>query len=293
MSLIVSIVFVIISVFSLGLIVVINIHEKKELLNQRQDFIDIYVSKKKHELIVSQSPFSLQGYFLFKICIPLIFFVFIFLCTENFIIAIAISLSSIMLPDIITKGLQSKRQKQFEQRYESALNQLSSSLRSGLSIGQAVEDICKSPFIHNSIRDLFIGVNADLKVGISISDAFLKFAKECESQDAYDVAAAISMQVMVGGNEAKVVENVAKNISSRIMARREIKTTFADTKMTVMAMEIIPTLIVVGLCVMAKDYLSIYFTSLKMILIFIAIIGVMIAGTFVSKYMLNKNENTL
>ena len=85
MSLIVSIVFVIISVFSLGLIVVINIHEKKELLNQRQDFIDIYVSKKRHELIVSQSPFSLQGYFLFKICIPLIFFVFITLPVIIFI----------------------------------------------------------------------------------------------------------------------------------------------------------------------------------------------------------------
>ena len=65
-------------------------------------------------------------------------------------------------------------------------------------------------------------------MGISTEEAFQRFADRTGSPDAQDVAAAISMQMRVGGSEAKIMESIATNIQDRIMLRKEIQSVFAE-----------------------------------------------------------------
>ena len=51
----------------------------------------------------------------------------------------------------------------FEERYCRALRQLASSLSVGLTIRQAVSDLCTNPFIHSSIVAEFKQIDAEIK----------------------------------------------------------------------------------------------------------------------------------
>lgn len=174
-----------------------------------------------------------------------------------------------------------RRQKQFENRYAQALQQMAASLRSGMTIQQSVADLCKSPFIHESIKGSFRQIDADLTVGIGIKEAFLRAANALGTEDAMDVALSLALQSELGGNEAKVVETVARNISNRIMLRREIKSLFADTNITILTMDIMPLLIIFGLVMGSPQYIEIFFQTPVMTAIFVAIILFTLAGSVV------------
>lgn len=192
------------------------------------------------------------------------------------------------LPELILRLQSNRAKKQFEDRYARALQQFASSLRSGLTIQQAVADLCHCPFIHESIRVSFRQIDADLKVGISVREAFERAAEQLGSVDAKDTAIAISLQNEVGGNEAKVIETIARNISSRIMLRREVKSLFADANMTILMMDIVPFLILAALLIGSPQYVAPFFETPLMMGIFAAILIFTVIGSFVIRKTVKK-----
>ena len=114
-------------------------------------------------------------------------------------------------------------------------------------------------FIHDSIRASFRQIDTDLKVGLSVKESFLRAAHKLNSEDALDVALAISLQNELGGNEARVVETIARNISGRILLRREIKSLFADTNITILMMDFVPMFIIIGLIFGSPQYIAPFF----------------------------------
>ena len=109
----------------------------------------------------------------------------------------------------------------------------------------------------------------------------MRAAQFMESEDARDVALALSLQNELGGNEAKVVETVARNISNRIMLRREIKSLFADTNITILTMDVVPLLIIAGLLVSSPQYIEVFFETPVMTILFIGIIIFTAVGSVV------------
>lgn len=192
-----------------------------------------------------------------------------------------VGLIAFIIPEMLLRGMSSRRTRLFEDRYAQALRQMAASLRAGMTIQQSVADLCDNPFIHGSVKDSFRQIDADLKVGINIKTAFMRAAQFMESEDARDVALALSLQNELGGNEAKVVETVARNISNRIMLRREIKSLFADTNITILTMDVVPLLIIAGLLVSSPQYIEIFFETPVMTILFIGIIIFTAVGSVV------------
>ena len=124
-------------------------------------------------------------------------------------------------------------------------------------------------------------IDADLKLGSSVRQAFQNFADRVSIPDAQDVAIAIAMQDEVGGQEAKVIESIAKNISDRIMLRKEIKSMFAGSSATIVSMDIIPFAVVILIYILAPSYLSPFFTDSLMMMVFIALLIFMGIGSIV------------
>lgn len=290
----------VIVVFCIAFIVIWSIRQKKKLsesileTEENADFIDRFETKKAKEL--EAKPWAMK-YGTYKIIV--VFCAVIFAVIGYFIGGpfwmVLLGACGLIIPEIIIYLQGAKQQTAYEERYATGLRQLVAGLKSGLSIQQAVADVCSSPFVHDSIKEEFRMIDADLKLGIPIGDAFERFAEQVHFQDAEDVSIAIKMQERIGGREAETIESIAQNISNRLMLRKEIKSMFAGSNATVMAMDVIPFGVVLLIYFLAPSYLEPFFASTAMLIVFIGLLISMGIGSIVIHKSVNsiRKSNTL
>lgn len=263
-------------ILSIGLFI-ITLNDRKNLLVKEEK------TNSKAKYLKERLGKNLKYYILLGFSFVIFFGLMAYTFTNNIVITIISASLGLAGPILILRILENAEKKNFDERYARALRQLASALKSGLTIPQAIEETSNSPFIHESVRSLFEQMDADLKVGLSVEETFKRMAEKVDSEDANDVAAAISMQAEVGGSEAVVVETIANNISSRLAVKREIKSLFASTSITVWALDIIPFLILIYLMASSPQFVAPYFQDSTMTLILIAMIGLMLIGSFVMR----------
>ena len=276
------------SVLLFGLYLAMRTHTKKGI-SQEDDFITKMVKKKEHELEVADSPITMSVYSMMLFIAPLILGIAGYIFTRNGFTALLMGIIGFILPEAAVRISCGRAKKKFEIRYVRALEQMASSLRSDSSIINAVEDVVKCRFIHMSIRRKFAQLSADIQMGsMSVSDAFMKFAKETESEDALDVAIAVSVQSEVGGKEAEVIMDIARSIRSRIMMRKEVKSILASSSSLVLIMDFVPLLVILFLFITSRQYINIYFENPAFTLLLVFLIILPITGSIVNHSMLRK-----
>ena len=232
------------------------------------------------------TPFTVKTYFALGLLGYTGMMLALYLFVKSAGIAFGLGVIGLVLPELALR-LQSERKR------KQALQQMAASLRSGLTIQQSVSDICKSPFIHNTIKESFRQIDADLTVGLGVKEAFMRAADTLQSEDAMDVALSLTLQNTLGGSEAKVVETVARNISSRILLRREIKSLFADTNITIWTMDVMPLLIIAGLFAGSPQYIETFFQTPTMTAVFAGILAFTMVGSVVIRKVVRRGTGGL
>jgi tight adherence protein B len=266
--------------------VIIQIRSKKPLLSKEEpDFIETAIQKKKQSLKAITGGFSFRNYILLMIFSPLMICLVFWLFTANFIMSIIFALFGLAVPEAYIRITAKKQKRLFDERYARALRAMASALRSNQTIQQAVDEVGQNFFIHESIKKGFRQISSDLRVGLPVKEAFERFAAETGSNDAKDVAAAITMQNEVGGNEAQIISSVSQSISERIMIRKEIKSLFADTAVMILVMDIMPIIILAGLYFGTPQYITPYFESPLMTMLFVGLITVTVVGSIIIRRM--------
>lgn len=273
--------FVILFVLSIGAIAVAKIMNTKSVLNETPDFITTAIRKRKEKLGEYTKSITFRVYCFLLICLPLIFGAIAYLLSNSGAIALISGLLGIFIPDLLIVLTAKQQGKKFETRYARCLKALTSCLRTTMSISQAVDDVAKNPFLDSKIRKGFEQISADLKVGISTEEAFQRFADMTGSPDAQDVAAAISMQMSVGGSEAKIMESIATNIQDRIMLRKEIKSAFAEMDVVIRIMDVAPLIGLFVMCAILPEFTSMYFDSTQGFLLLAGIIAFSFIGSII------------
>jgi len=254
---------------------------------QNRDFIDDLSSFRRSKLAEKPWNMSYETYVTIGAVCSIIFSIIGYLYS-GIPVAVAAAVIGQLVPEVIVRFQSATQRQRFEERYARSLRQLSSALKSGMSLPLAIEDVCHSPFVHDSVRIEFQQLSADLKLGVPIQDAFLKFYDRVKFSDAEDVAIAIGMQAKVGGREGAVVETIARNISDRMMLRKEINSMFAGSSVTVLVLDILPFAIVGFLFVGASDFMSMYLESTSMFLLLISMLVFMGIGSIVTHGMVIK-----
>lgn len=255
---------------------------------QEEDFIsDIAHFQKKR---LSQKPWnmSFQMYTTIGVVSAVVLGIIVYIITDNLIFTLLSIVCGFAIPELVLTAQNSKQKSLFEERYARGLKQLASALKSGLTIHQAVTEVANSPFVHDQIRKEFYQLDSDLKLGISISEAFRRFAERVKSQDAADVSMAITMQSKVGGKEAQVVETIAQNISNRIMLRKEVKSMFAGSNSTIVIMDIMPIIFLLFVFIGSDIYINIFFSSPLLTIVFFFLLAVILAGSIYIHIKVNK-----
>ncbi len=286
------ILFTVLTILMIGISVAIAIREKKSTITgeREKDLIDKFADSKKKQLYAIPGAISFKVYTVIMVAAPIILGGAAFLLTQSIVSAVIGLAAGVIAPELIVRLQKSKSDKDFDEKYGRALKQMASTLRAGMTIQQAVDDICANPFLDEQIKDMFRQISADVKIGIPIAEAFKKVSDMRSTIDTRDVTAAVAMQSEVGGSEAEVIELVATNINERIMVRKEIRTLFTTAKITVYAMDFVPPILLIGLIFTGGDLMNFYKEGFTGLLVMGAIMLLFFIGSLVSHKMMKSAE---
>ena len=286
------ILFTVLTILMIGISVAIAIREKKSTITgeREKDLIDKFADSKKKQLYAIPGAISFKVYTVIMVAAPIILGGAVFLLTQSIISAVIGLAAGVIAPELIVRLQKSKSDKDFDEKYGRALKHMASTLRAGMTIQQAVDDICANPFLDEQIKDMFRQISADVKIGIPIAEAFKKVSDMRSTIDTRDVTAAVAMQSEVGGSEAEVIELVATNINERIMVRKEIRTLFTTAKITVYAMDFVPPILLIGLIFTGGDLMNFYKEGFTGLLVMGAIMLLFFIGSLVSHKMMKSAD---
>ena len=262
-------------------IFIMRVRENNTVLDtEKPDFITEFCERKTRMLEINMPKLSFQTYLLLLICTPVVLTVVLWLFIKNKVFALSLAAFSVFLPDFVIRIIVDGRRKKYEERYVRALKLFAASIRSGLSIQQGVQGIINNEFISEDIREGFRQIDADIRVGISIEDAFSTFAEKTDNDDARDVASAITMQIAVGGAEARVIDTIARNIEERMQTKKRIRGAFAATDFMINAFDVMPFIALILVYFGMPEYTEQILEEPMMLLACIGILVFSIFGSF-------------
>ena len=142
----------IIFVLLIAIYFIAKVITKQSRLINSEDFITDFVNKKQNTIVRNDINMSISVYLGIMILCPLIIGIGVYLLGHNIFLAVMFGASSLLIPDAIIMFLKNRENKIFEEKYERSLEQLSSALKAGLSIMQAVKEVSDNKFIYEPLR---------------------------------------------------------------------------------------------------------------------------------------------
>ncbi|NIA24146.1 MAG: VWA domain-containing protein [Gammaproteobacteria bacterium] len=142
----------------------------------------------------------------------------------------------------------------FENQLPDTLILLSTSLRAGYSLLQAVEAVASEAQEPTSRE--FGRAMAESRLGLGVVDSMRGIAERMQSEDFGWAVMAIEIQREVGGNLAEVLQTVADTMRQRNRLRGEIKALTAEGRISAIVLGALPFVLFAFLFATNRDYLN-------------------------------------
>jgi len=117
------------------------------------------------------------------------------------------------------RGRAEKRAKQFNEQLEMVLRMMSSGLRVGLGLRQALVLVTED--VADPARVEFARAVGETNIGMTLNDALEGLGRRMPSDELRMMIDAIRVQSQTGGNLAKILDHLASTIKSRREIRRK------------------------------------------------------------------------
>ena len=176
------------------------------------------------------------------------------LATQSLIFAVAAGASVVVFASLYVSHVASKQRKKFDMQLPDTLNLLSTSLRAGYSVMQAIEAAAQEA--PEPTRREFGRAMTEIRLGRPLIDALNDIAIRMESKDFEWAVIAIAIQREVGGNLAEVLQSTAETMMHRNRFRREVKALTAEGRISAWIMALMPVGVIVAIWVMNPDYIA-------------------------------------
>jgi tight adherence protein B len=159
---------------------------------------------------------------------------------------IALPIGMFILPRVVVKRKGKKRADAFSEQLSDTLQLLSSSLRAGQGLMQAIDSVAKEG--DKPASEEFRRVTVEARLGRDLVDSLKGMCERLDSEDFGWVIPAIEINREVGGDLAEVLETVASTVRDRADIRRQVKTLSAEGKMSAYVLLGLP----IGIALMVK-----------------------------------------
>ena len=161
---------------------------------------------------------------------------------------------SIFGPGKYIKRRTNKRSTAFGDQLSDTLQLLSSSLRAGQGLMQAVDSVAREGDAPAS--EEFKRIVTETRLGRDLIDSLRAMADRVRSEDFNWVIPAIEINREVGGDLAEVLDTVASTIRDRADIRRQVKTLSAEGRLSAYVLISLPIGIAMFINLSSPDYLA-------------------------------------
>ena len=175
---------------------------------------------------------------------------------------------SFLSPRFYLKFLKKRRLEKFNEQLEDTLTSMSSSLKAGFSINQAIEAIAAENKPPVSVE--FRLIIQEIRLGVSLEKALENVVKRMESQDFELVAAAIITARQTGGALTETLERLANLIRERMRINLKLRSLTAQGKMQSRVIGLMPVLLLYMMNMIAPGMMAPFFNDIRGILLLIS-----------------------
>ncbi|MBA1334366.1 MAG: Flp pilus assembly protein TadB [Firmicutes bacterium] len=168
--------------------------------------------------------------------------VIIYLITGNIFAAAITSIIGCLTPKLALNAAIKRRLDKFNLQLPDAINIIIYSLKSGLSLMQAMESVANE--MADPIRSEFERTVKEITVlSRRKEDALENMNKRVNSDDLDLVVTAVIIQSQVGGNLAEILENIVETVRDRIKIKGEIRALTAQGRMSGIIVASVPVFV--------------------------------------------------
>jgi len=182
------------------------------------------------------------------------------------------------LPTLLLRFLARRRAAAFERLLPQSMMLVSTSLRSGFGLPQALDSIARDSA--EPIAKEFSRALAETRIGTDIADALERLAERMGSKSMEMAVMAIRIQREVGGNLAETLETTAKTLRERESLQRQMRTLSAEGRLSAWILIALPVGLFFYMMVVNYGYVSLLWTTGPGLLMLIGGIVLMIVGVF-------------
>ena len=178
----------------------------------------------------------------------------------------------------VIQSAAGRERRKFESQLPDTLNLVSTSLRAGYSLLQAIEAVsgeAAEPTAREFSRAL-----TEIRLGRSSTDALQEIAERMQSVDFDWAVLAIGIQREVGGNLAEVLQTAAETMLQRNRLRREMKALTAEGRISAIVLGALPIGLFTFLFLTNRSYVQPLLNRTSGILAIIGAVGLLLAGVF-------------
>lgn len=186
------------------------------------------------------------------------------------------------LPKLWLGRRQAGRLKAFNNQLADTIALMSNSLRSGLSLVQAMEMISREA--EPPISEEFQRVVREIGLGVGPQEALLHLVRRVASDDLELLVTAILVQFEIGGNLSRILDSIASTIRERVKLHGEIRTMSAQGRMAGYVLSGLPVAIGALLMLIAPSYMGALFTPGPWLVLPVgAFVGIVIGSLVIRK----------
>jgi tight adherence protein B len=159
------------------------------------------------------------------------------------IVAVAVALAVCLAVRFHVRRTTAKRQAAFADQLPDVLQLITTALRSGYGITQAVESVAEES--EEPARSEFAHVLVETRLGRDLSDSMHALAERMGSKDLEWVVSAIDINRETGGNLSEVLDTVSATIRERGRIARHVRTLTAEGRLSSRLLLALPLLMLV------------------------------------------------
>jgi tight adherence protein B len=171
----------------------------------------------------------------------------------HIVLALLLAVAGYVAPRLYVSSRKNRRLRAFNSQLADTIGLLSSALRSGYSMLQAMELVAREG--PQPMSGEFERVVREVGLGLSPEEALANLVRRVQSDDLELLVTAINVQREVGGNLAEVLDTIANTIRDRVKLKGEIRVLTAQQQYSGYIVGLIPVGLSLILFVLNPNYM--------------------------------------
>ena len=179
-------------------------------------------------------------------------------------------------PRFYLRSLKKQRLAKFNEQLEDALISMSSALKAGFSITQALENVASEK--RHPISFEFTLLLQELRLGVQFDTALRKMADRIGSQDFELVAVAVITARQTGGELTNILEELSGVIRERMRIMQRVRALTAQGRMQAWLIASVPFVLLFAMTRLAPDLMDEFLGSVVGVVVLFAVVVMVVSG---------------